>query len=82
MFRDDDGMNAAANAPGRFDLHPPGLKACDQIVQQHVCHVFIVDTLGSKRLEVELEALEFDAHSVCDVLNSDLAEVRLPCLGA
>jgi len=82
VFGGDHAMDAAAAAPAAANDHPFRPAAGDQIVQNHVGHVFVVDARGAERVEVALQATQLDADGAGDVADPYTTEIRLAGLGA
>jgi len=78
----DDGADAASCGPAGFDAHPFGATGGHQVVQDLIGDVLVKNPLVAEGLEIELEALEFDAERTGNVSNHHRAEIRLAGLGA
>ena len=75
MGRHDSTANTTATFPVGDDLDPSGLHAFDQIVPNLVRHRFVIDAFTAERLEVELQALQFDTDGIGLESDEDLAEI-------
>ncbi len=82
MFRHDVGEDAAAHIEFCGEAHEARLRGGDQIIQDAVGHVFVEMALVAERPDVELEAFEFDAGGIGNIVEYQRGEIRLAGLGA
>ncbi len=82
VFRDDVGEDAAAHVELGGQPHEPGLRRGDEVVQDAVGHRFVKGAFIAEGPDVELEAFQFHAFLVGDVIQIERGEIRLPGLGA
>ena len=73
----DRGADSAAGSPLAGEGHLPWGTGLDEVVQNLVRDGLVEDALVAIALQVELEALEFDARAVGDVGDVDGAEIGL-----
>ena len=76
MLRANNGFDIAADVeiPDYFDF--PRVKQPDQVIQDDVDDVFMKDAAIAILVDVELQALQFDAPVFRDVLDVQCREVR------
>src|SRR6478672_3733484 len=71
----DDRLDSAANVEVADHLHPSGLAGLRQIVEDAIHSALVEDSVVAKAPEIELEALELQAHVagyICDVDGSEI----------
>src|SRR5436190_16345782 len=72
----DNRFDVAANVEVAFDLDAYGVAGRDEIFQDDVDDVLVKNFHLAERVDIELEALEFDAAFVWHVLDANDGEVR------
>ena len=82
MFGDHVGENAAAHVEARRQAHETRLDGLDQVVEDAVGDILVKMSLVAKTPDVELQAFQFDAQLVREVIERQHREVRLAGLGA
>ena len=71
-----DSLDVSANVEVAFNLHAQGIACLNEIFENDVDNVFVKNLHLSKRIDVQLQAFEFDATLVWDVLQSNSCEIR------
>ncbi len=82
VLGDNVGEDAAAHVELGGEPHEAGLGRLDQIVEDAVGDVLVEVTFLAETPHVELQALQFDAGLVGNVVKDQRGEIRLPGLGA
>ena len=80
--RGDDGADTATAFPVGDDFHVLGVHHFSQIITDFVGNGFVENTLIAEALEIEFEALEFDAQVLGDETDGDRAKVGVTGFGA
>ena len=81
MLRDDAGTDSTTPLPVGDDLHPNRRHGGGEVVSDLIGHSFVEDAFVSKRLEIHLETLQFDADRGRFIAHGDRSEVRMTGLG-
>jgi len=74
--------NSTTSIESSFEFHPAWGECADQVVEDDVGDVFIKDAFVAIALQIEFQALEFDAFFGGDVGEGQGSEVGLAGLGA
>ena len=82
VFGDHIGENAAAHVELGGEAHEARLGRGDQVVEDAVGDVLVEVAFLAERPHVELQALQFDALLVGDVVEDQRREIRLAGFGA
>src|SRR5687768_10916497 len=70
-----DGLNISADVKIAFDLHTQRITGGDEVFQNDIDDVLVKDLHVSKRVDVELQTLQFDAAFVGNILETDSCKV-------
>jgi hypothetical protein len=77
--RPDDGLDVPPDVEVSDDRHFPGVQKSHKVIQDHIADVLMEDALVAKLVDVELQALEFNApvlRNVGDVKARKIREAR------
>lgn len=78
----DDAGDTAASTPVAFERCATGLGHGYEIVKNAIRDIFVEDAFISEALQVQFEALEFDAKFVRHIAEYQYTEIRLACFRA
>ena len=81
VFGDYVGEDAAAHVKLGGEAHEARLGGGDQVVEDAVGDIFVKMSLVAERPHVELEAFQFDALRIGDVVQRQRGEIRLSGFG-
>src|SRR5687767_13252616 len=71
-----DGLDISADVKIAFDLHTQRIARGDEVFENDIDDVLVKDLHVAKRVDVELQTLEFNAAFVGNVFETDDGEVR------
>lgn len=80
--RGDCAADAASALPVGDDFHVLGVHHLGEVITNLIGDRFIENTLIAEALQIQLQALEFDAQILGDEANRHRAKVGMPGLGA
>ena len=71
-----DCLDVSAHVKIAFDIHAQWIAGGDEVFQDDIDHVLVEDLNVAERVYIKLQALQFDATLVWNVLDSDRGEIR------
>jgi hypothetical protein len=77
VFHGHGRVDSAARAEFSHQRKSPGLSDGDEVVGNSVRDIFVEDSFVAKLLQVELQALQFDAQSIRHVSKRKLTKIGL-----
>jgi hypothetical protein len=81
MFRHDVGEDAAAHVELGSETHKARLGGSDQVIQDTVGDILVEMAFVAERPDVELEAFQFDALLISDIVKDERGKIWLAGLG-
>src|SRR6185503_1967143 len=73
--RSHNRLDVSANVEVSFNLNAQRVTGPDKILENHVDDVFMKDLHLSKRIDVELQALQFNASLIRNILQANGGEI-------
>src|SRR5688572_15400860 len=70
-----DGLDVSADVKISFDLHGQRIARCDEVFENDIDDVLVKDLHVAKRVDVELQTLEFNATFIGNVFETDYGEI-------
>ncbi len=64
-----------------FECYPAWRSYRNQVVKNTIGDMLVKDSLISERLQINFQALQFDAHPIGNVSQRKRSEIGLACLG-
>src|SRR6185436_12424978 len=74
--RRDHRLDAPAHVEVARDTHPSGRRTRREVVEDPIDHALVKNPLIAEAPEIQLQALQFDAHSVWHIRDRDRREIR------